>query len=555
MAMHLNKNRLPAVRRPWTLALAAPALAVTLPLTGFAFQNEERRLFVRAAREFGSDPVAVARFSYDTAGLFLRAGNFRPLGRFAEQAERAFAVEAAEATGLSLHSVQGLVRLVLVAALAMAAVQIVSAVMRSAGTAATAQPLLALYSLALGATLVASHHLSNLTAFPVVLIGSPLLILAIALAVARDADMEPRRLAWHEHVTMAALGAAAAMTYDLVYAAPALTAAFVAVRATAARQEARLLWRMAATRRWLALTAGFLAVFVPVRVVIADLCARQQCNAYSDISLSPEIAELAVERMLTGAPPAGWAHAAGRVAPYGYRDTLPDLAGNWLIALLLAAVVILCVRAAVSVTRLSAVIGPGPKVLARLAGALGALGAFTALVPALMVSLARALQDEPREVGETWRDSLVVQIGWSFMIFAAIVAVLALAGGRERLRAAWLALATAVLCAGLVATMVSNQRFGQIGRGTPTTMLVRQMSTAVVRVDLTEDGNTRRCGLIDSYSDLYPDPGGWWGGPQVRGELDHFMLDRYGRLFCDGPGREAELLSDPPTDWDWTPRG
>ena len=125
----------------------------------------------------------------------------------------------------------------------------------------------------------------------------------------------------------------------------------------------------------------------------------------------------------------------------------------------------------------------------------------------------------------------------------------------ERLRAALLALATAVLCAGLVATMVSNQRFGQIGRGTPTTMLVRQMSTAVVRVDLTEDGNTRRCGLIDSYSDLYPGPGGWWGGPQVREELNHFMLDRYGRLFCDGPGKEKELLSDPPTDWDWTPRG
>ena len=70
----------------------------------------------------------------------------------------------------------------------------------------------------------------------------------------------------------------------------------------------------------------------------------------------------------------------------------------------------------------------------------------------------------------------MVQIGWSFMIFAAIVAVLALAGRRERLRAALLALATAVLCAGLVATLVSNQRFGQIGRGTPATMLVRQMS-------------------------------------------------------------------------------
>ena len=53
----------------------------------------------------------------------------------------------------------------------------------------------------------------------------------------------------------------------------------------------------------------------------------------------------------------------------------------------------------------------------------------------------------------------------------------------------------------------------------------------------------------------WPCPGGWWGGPQVREDLNHFMLDRNGRLFCDGPGREEELLSDPPTDWDWTPPG
>ena len=29
------------------------------------------------------------------------------------------------------------------------------------------------------------------------------------------------------------------------------------------------------------------------------------------------------------------------------------------------------------------------------------------------------------------------------------------------------------------------------------------------------------------------------------------MLDRYGTLFCDGPGTEREWTSDPPSHWDW----
>ena len=548
--------------------MTAPALIVTLPLTGFALQGDERRALVRAARAFGSNPLAVAESAVDTVELFLRAGNFRPLGRFAEKAEQAFLVEAAEATGLSLHSLQGTMRMVGVAALAMTAAGVVAAVMRSAGVGSLGRPLLLQYSLALGATLVASHHLSPLTAFPVAFVGSPLLILAVALAVARDADMEPRRLAWHERVAMLALGAASAMVYDLVYMAPALAAAFIVVRAAATGRNIRHVLGTAAVRRWAALVVGFLAIFVPARIAIAGMCARQVCYSASEVALSPKIMELAAERMLTGAPPAGWAHAAGRVAPYGYRDALTDLAGNWLIAILLGAVAVVWVRATRSLLvahrdrqprtghPVTAVCGsdPGPVVLARLAAVLGTLGAFTALIPALMVSLTRALQRDPPEIGEAWRDSLVVQIGWSFMIFAVIVAGLAVAGRRQLLRVAVSALAAAVLCAGVAATLVSNQRFGQIGRGTPTSMLVRQMSTAVVRVDLTEGGNIRRCGLIDTYSELYPHPKGWQDGPQLREELNHFMLDRYGTLFCDGPGAENDLSRDPPTNWEWIPQ-
>ena len=525
---------------------------MTVPLTGFALQAEQRRAVVRAAREFGSSPLAVAHFAVDTVGLFLRAGNFRPLGRFLEKAEHAFAFEAAEATSLSLHSVQGVLRLVLVAALAMTAAQVVSAVMRSAGVASP-RSLLTVYSLVLGTTLVASHHISSLTAFPVLFLGSPLLILAVSLAVARDADMQPRPLSWHEPMTMALLGAASAMVYDLVYMAPALGAVFIVVRAAVAGQGAGDLLRTAAVRRWAALAAGFLAVFVPVRAAIAALCSVQYCNPASEIGLSADVAQLAGERVLTGVPLAGWAHTIERVAPYGYRAGLADLAGNWLVAVLVGAVAVLCARSARALLRGGAS-GTEPAALRRLAAALAILGALTALIPALMVSLSRETQASPPGVGEAWRDSLVVQIGWSFIIFAAIAASLAWARGRRGPRIVVAVVVGAVLCAGLSATLINNQRLGLIGRGTPTTMLVRQMSSAVVHVDLSEGGNARRCGLIDAYSDLYPEPNAWWRGPQLREELNHFMLDRYSTVFCDGPGEEKELTSDPPAAWEWRAR-
>lgn len=533
---------------------------------------------VRAAREFGSNPVAVAEFAVGTAGLFLRAGNFRPLGRFAEKAEHAFAFEAAEATGLSLHSVQGGLRLVLVALLATAAVRMVAAAMRSAGVAAERSgPLLAVYSLVLGATLVASHHLSALSAFPVLLLGSPLLMLATALVVARDADMRARRLAWHEYPAMALLGASAAMVYDLVYLAPVLAAVFVVVRAAAAGMGRRELLRAAATRRWVVLSAGFLAVFLPVRTAIAVLCSVQHCNPASEVLLSTDAVSLTARRILTGLPPTGWSHTASRVSAYGYQDSLADLLGNWLIVVLLAAAALLSVRAARGLVRSrraagdqrsagderavgdersardERAVGDERSAGFRFAAALAALGASTALMPAVMVGLSKEMQGLRLPVGEVWRESFVVQVGWSFVLCSAVVALLSLTRGRTGLRVAGCACAV-VLWAGLSVTLLNNYRLGHVGRGTPTTALVRQLSTSVVRVDLTSEGNVRRCDLVDAYGELWPDPHGWWRGPQLREEFNHFMLDRYGVLFCDGPGTEEELTNDPPADWDWRPR-
>ena len=522
------------MRRWWNPALAAPALTVTVPLSGFALQNEERRALVRAGREFGSNPLAVAVATYDAIGLFLDVGNFRPVVRFLEKFEHAFAVETAEATGLGLHVVQGGVRLAMVAMLAMTAAQVVSAVIRSAGAEPLGFPVLTLYSLALGMTLVASHHSSPLTAFPVAFIGSAVLILLVVLSVARDRDMHVRRLSWLETVAMALLGAAAAMTYDLVYVAPPLAAGFILVRVVAAGHRPGFVLRTAALRRWLVLSVGFLAVFVPARLVIAGRCRNLECYSGSGVSFSPDVPGLTARRILTGAPPAGWSHTADRVRPYGFDVGVIDLASNWLLVVLLVAMTVVAGRAAVSTARSTAAVGSSQSGWLRLAASLGAFGAFTAVLPSLLVSLSAYIQWARPAVGEAWRDTLMVQVGWSFMITAVVVAGIAVAGSRRH-KAVATALAATALCAGLAMTLFNNERMAHIGRGTPTSALVREISTAVIRIDLTDDGNTRRCNMIDAYTELYPGSQQWWWGPQLRQEIDHFMLDRYDRPFCDGP--------------------
>ena len=144
--------------------------------------------------------------------------------------------EASEATGLAPHAIQGVIRLLMVVALAHAATRVAAALMRSAGIRSD-HPALLIYPIILAATLVANGGVSPLVLFPFLFVGSVVFALAVALVVARDRDMQRRRLQWYEPGAMALLGAAAAMTYDLVYVAPVLAAVFIAARALAAADD------------------------------------------------------------------------------------------------------------------------------------------------------------------------------------------------------------------------------------------------------------------------------------------------------------------------------
>ena len=524
-------------RKRWVAA--APALIVALPLTGFAFQHDERRKIYRAAGGYGADLLESVQYAYYSVETYLRHGNFRPIGRFAESLEHGFVFEAAEATALAPHAVHGIVRLAMVAILAVVAQRVVASLARSAGEAQH-RPVVALFPMVLGIVLVANSRGSPLILFPFVFIGAAAVILAICLAVARDGDMRPRPLKRGEWLSMPLLGAAAAMTYDLVYVAPVLAATLIAARAVAAGMTPRAVLGTAATRRWTALSIGFVAVLIPSRIAVTRYCAEQACYAGSDISLSSDMLGVAVGRLLTGAPPAGWSYNADDARHFEIELTLLDLFGNSLLALLLLGVVAVSVATALSVRRPRPFAGEvggserstdeevGSYRWARLAAALGLFGAATAVLSALVSALSRHQQQTRPRIGQAWRETLLTQLGWSFMIAAVIAVILALGWKPARVVPA----VTAILGVGLTLTLLANARITETYRQDPLGSITSQIAVAAINIDTTDGGNARRCSLIDAYTELTPS-GKWIAGPNVRDDLNRLMLERYGWPFCD----------------------
>ena len=528
---------------------------------------------------------------YDGVDSFLTTGNFRPVGRFVEIIEHSLALDAAEATGLAPHVSHGFMGLMMVAVLALVAHRLVAALVRSAG-AAPNHPVLLLYPAVLGVALVANGAGSSLVLFPVTFIGAVAFIMAVMLATARDQDMDRRPLRWHEAPTMGLLGAMAAATYDLVYLAPALAAAFIAARAVAAGMAPGDVLRTASVRRWAALSVGFMVVFVPVRLEIASRCAVRTCYNGSDLSVSPDALAVAAGRLLTGSPPVGWIHNSRLLEQSGLDLGYRDLASNSLTALLLVAIVGAAVLAAVrsvdrSVSRACAAAGTGagpaivesttghdgstsaaaagtgavpaiapqagiaPREAAtggwpgwlRLAVALGGLGAATAALAALVAGLSRAIQELRPSIYTVWRETLLSQVGWSFLI-AAVVAAAVGTVRASRYAAVRTIAATAVLGVCLCATLLANWRLAEIDRQQPLSSIISHISTATVNIDTSAGGNSRRCALIEAYSELAP-TSLWISGPDVREDLDLMMLDRYGWPFCDP--ESAERLRQQPS--------
>ena len=159
-----------------------------------------------------------------------------------------------------------------------------------------------------------------------------------------------------------------------------------------------------------------------------------------------------------------------------------DFAANSMIAVLLAATILVTVLSARRAARLADA-EPGSTGSLRPAASLGAFGAAATLLGALLVSPSAWLRWWEPQIGEAWRESVLVQTGWSFMV-AAIVAAVGASASRFRRsgtaaaghsprrpsspirRVTWTA-AAAIVGVGVALTLLANARMAHIDRATP----------------------------------------------------------------------------------------
>ncbi len=502
-----------------------PAVLVVLPLAGLALQSADRLSIYLNAGATGANPLEAARRAWRLTGNYLDEGSFAPVGRFVEFVVHGLAIEAGDALSLTPHAALGAVRVAMVGLVAVLALRAVESLQRSAHAPA-GRSFIGLYPLAFAAVLVANGLGGGLVQAPHRSVGAVAVVLATALATGRDRDMTARRVAWHEYVSMAALGAAAAAFDELAYLAPFVAAAFLAARTVASGVQPRAALRLAAVRRWVALWAGFAAVFVPARIAVAQRCAAgYSCDDGWILDFGFDAIQAAVARVGSALPLAGWIANSDRTDAAGLDLGFTEVLANSMLVVALAVLAALTIAAVLRGGR-AAFLGeasrdeappgeassadsaadparsqraagqlapgrlarsrlepgqPGLRQL-RLAVALGGFGAAMTGAAALYAGLSWEVQQLPfgHAVRQGWRDTLLAQVGWS-LIAAAVLACLDLVV-RRRAAQVLKPLAALALAAAAGFTLVANWQLAQIDRYDSTASITTLISASTVNL-------------------------------------------------------------------------
>ena len=545
----------PSILKKPLLHVAGPSALVMAPLLGLTFHSDQRIMMYWLTGEFGADPFAIVNQNLAEIDEFLRQGNFRPLGRFIIYMEQTSIFEIAVGTGVAPHVIQGVLRLIMVSALAVAAMCFVFALYRSARSesmevamnarhasamlSTPVPPILAAFPLVLASTVVVSGALHPVSFFPFFFVSMAIYLLLVPLYVCSDTAMIQRGMRFRHAALCAVLGMISAMTSEILYLVPVVCLLTIAARGWLSRLAPRELIRSSAFSRLIALSAGFVAVFVPSRLAIAAECSRSDCYEGSELALST----LSVEQWL-GRAVAGLQFETLSSTVQGEYDNLSsarnamDFATSvWLLFI----VVSLGFFAVAAALRLSRVPGSDDNLPSEATRRLGAVlcgfGAVLALVSSLMVSLSQGLQGwRDRGFGlDQWRDSLLVQVSWAFIFYGLAVIALSFMSGRYQegpVRREWMFAAVAAVV--LVMSMnafIANDKFSIWRRSGSDGSVVNLISTASIDFDRSESGQAIRCELMAAYTDRNC-TGCWHSGVRVLEELNQLSRSKYGADFC-----------------------
>ena len=434
-------------------------LVVLLPLITLTPAADHRFNVYANGGQYATHPWRMLRTAVTSVPVFLDLGNFRPLGRLVEWSLDVAAFAPTALLGLPANVGLRLVSFVAAMLLTFAAVLLAEAV------TARRERLFAGPPSAVGATLpfavatglVAAGRTSTTVLFGALYLTTAALVLLVAAWACRS-----RR----PGVLVVLAGAGLAAFNELAYVAVPLATAAVLLRGRVVRSDP---WR-SVVRFPALLWLGFLPVFVPVRVLIAQRCADGGCYAGSDLAPAGAVAALP-NRLVSWLPPLMWPRATGGGFPH-VLDVLPLLA--------LVALAVLAWRTARRLPRPAGLdrrqalgLGGVALVLLVLAGSLAALNADVQAMAAAGLW------------GQGWRDSGLTTVAGSVLVLlvwrrvtVVTLAVLVLAGA---------------------VGVAANKDFRDAGGGGRYPYLHDRIALEIADFDRTPAGDARRCALRAAF--------------------------------------------------------
>jgi hypothetical protein len=465
-------------RRAVLRAVLAP-LAVLSPIVALAPTADHRFNIYWHGGLFRDDPLRIVPDTVGSLPGYLRAGNFRPLGRMVEKLIDLAAYVLTDVFGMPANVAFRLVEMVCAVVLSLAVLLLAESVL-SPGPVFRRPPstVAAVLPFAIGAGFVAAGRASPVVLFGGLYFTSSALVFAVAAAVCRVAPDARLRRRWIVPLLLG--GAALAGFNEIAYFALPLATVAAAARG---RYVLGVPWRRLVTGAgpiallWL----GFLPVFMAVRVLIARDCAAGSCYRGSDVHLSGAIATALPERMVAWFPPLMWP-----AATHGHPRWIVGLV--FLLALIVLAA--LAVHAARDLRRLS----PVDK---RAAGALAVTAAALLLLGAALGALNADVQQivAGHRWGQGWRDTAVTAAAGAVLLAAVL-------HGLARRRPV-----AVLLLFVLVATMsaAANKSYrDQLATREPA-RLANRVALEMADFDRTPAGDARRCALRAEFRTLYAD--------------------------------------------------
>lgn len=469
-------------RRTMLRAALVP-LMVLSPIVALAPTADHRFNIYWHGGQFRDNPLRIVPDTIASLPGYLRAGNFRPLGRMVEKLLDLVAYVLADVFGIPANVAFRLVEMVCAVVLSLAVLVLAESVTapgpvfrRPPSTVAAVLPF------AVGAGFVAAGRSSPVVLFGGLYFTSSALVFAVAAAVCRAAGGRAVRRRWIVPLLLG--GAALAAFNEIAYFALPLATLAAAVRGRYVLGVRW--WRLArdASAKVLALLwLGFLPVFTIVRVVIARDCAAGACYRGSDVHLSGAVATALPERMVAWFPPLMWQAA---VHGGSHRTWLAGVVP--LLALLVLAA--LAVHAARDLPRMSPVDRPAAVALAGTAIGLLVLGAGLGALNADVQQIVAA-----HRWGQGWRDTASTAPAGALLI----AAVAHLMSPKRWLLTGLIG----VLALGGTVSAAAGKRFRDTVMATPAARLDDRLAQAMADFDPSPAGQARRCELRSEFFTLF----------------------------------------------------